>query len=175
VLSDSTHFRETLQRNATEYTSQFGSLNDVPHLSVKAPGFLPIWLFAYNYPHNVLSEGDRFPDCSDQQYCSFLPVPVFPTPFYETVTCLLLFGGLMALRKRITFPGGLFAVYLVMNGVERFLVETIRVNTKYDIFGIHPSQAELIALGLVVSGVLLWFYWKKLAARKAEQAAPTSA
>ncbi|TDX02244.1 prolipoprotein diacylglyceryl transferase [Dinghuibacter silviterrae] len=173
VLSDTTRFREALQANAREYKDQFGSLDDVPHKSVVAPSWVPTWLVAYNYPHNVLSEGVRFQDCKDQQYCSFLPVPVFPTPFYETVTCLLLFGGLMALRKKILFPGGLFAVYLVMNGIERFLVETIRVNTKYDLFGIHPTQAELISLGLVIAGVILWFYWKKLAEKKA--AAPTEA
>lgn len=165
-LSDPTQFQNALKANTAEYTSQFGSLADVPHKSVVAPSWLPTWLFAYNYPHNVLSEGARFAQCTDTQYCSFLPVPVFPTPFYETVTCLLLFGALMALRKKIPFAGGLFAVYLVMNGVERFLVETIRVNTKYDIFGIHPSQAELISAALVVSGVVMWFYVKRLAARK---------
>lgn len=163
VLSDSTQFRHALERNTAEYTSQFGALTDVPNKSFKAPGFLPVWLFAYNYPHNVLSEGEHFPDCTEKQYCGFLPVPVFPTPFYETVTCLILFGGLMALRKKITFPGGLFAIYLIMNGVERFLVETIRVNTKYDIFGIHPSQAELISLALFIGGVVMYFVCKKQA------------
>lgn len=167
VLSDTTRFRQTLEANEKEYKDQFGTLDEVPHTSVVAPSWLPTWLFAYNYPHNVLSEGIPFPDCKDRQYCNFLPVPVFPTPFYETVACLLLFGGLMALRRSILFPGGLFAVYLVMNGIERFLVETIRVNTKYDIFGIHPSQAELISSGLVIAGVAMWFYWKNLAARKA--------
>ena len=170
-LSDTSRFQETLRANSSEYIEQFGTLAEVPHIGVKAPGYLPTWLFAYNYPHNVLSEGRRFPGSPpNTSYESVLPIPVFPTPFYETVTCLLLFGGLMALRRHILFPGGLFAVYMVMNGAERFLVETIRVNTKYDILGIHPSQAELISSGLVLSGILLWIYWKRLAARKAAQA-----
>lgn len=168
-LSDPMQFQNALKANSAEYTTQFGALADVPHKSVVAPSYLPTWLFAYNYPHNVLSEGVHFAGCNEQ-YCSFLPVPVFPTPFYETVTCLLLFGGLIALRKTIPFAGGLFAIYLIMNGIERFLVETIRVNTKYDIFGIHPSQAELISAALVISGVALWFYWKRLGARKAAAA-----
>lgn len=159
--SDTTQFRQTLELNREEYISQFGSLTEVPHKSVKAPGFLPTWLFAYNYPHNVLSEGVRFPDCTDRQYCSFLPVPVFPTPFYETVACLILFGILMALRKKINFAGGLFAIYMIFNGVERFFVETIRVNTKYDIGGLHPTQAEIISTALVLAGVIFYFYWKK--------------
>lgn len=162
MLSDSTQFRQVLEKNVQEYTTQFGSLDQVPHKSVKAPSFLPVWTVAYNYPNNVLHDGIAFPDCaSDSQFCRFLPVPVFPTPFYETVACLLLFGVLMFLRKRIPFAGGLFAVYLVMNGIERFLVETIRVNTKYDIFGIRPSQAELISAALFLSGVFLAIYWKR--------------
>ena len=168
VLSDSTHYRQALLANAREYTQQFGTLDEVPHKSFKAPAGIPTWVVAYNYPHNVLKEGAYFPGCTDEaEYCRFLPVPVFPTPFYETVTRLILFGVLMGLRRRIAFPGGLFAVYLVMNGIERFLVETIRVNTKYDWFPGHPSQAELISAGLFISGIILWFYWKRLAAKKA--------
>ena len=53
-------------------------------------------------------------------------------------------------------PGTLFAVYIFVNGIERFLIEKIRVNTTYSIFGFHPTQAELIAAGLVIGGVLLY-------------------
>jgi prolipoprotein diacylglyceryltransferase len=48
-----------------------------------------------------------------------------------------------------------------MNGVERFLVETIRVNTTYSIFGIHPTQAELISSALVIVGIIGIFYFSK--------------
>ena len=169
MLSDTTQFRQALERNRKEYTGTSTDPWKMCHTkALQHPRACPTWLVAYNYPHNVLREGAYFPGCSDPaEYCRFLPIPVFPTPFYETVTCLILFGGLMGLRRRITFPGGLFAVYLVMNGVERFLVETIRVNTKYDWFPGHPSQAELISSGLVIAGVILWFYWKRLAAKKA--------
>ena len=37
----------------------------------------------------------------------------------------------------------MFSIYLILNGIERFFVETIRVNTTYSIFGLHPTQAEL--------------------------------
>jgi len=135
---------------------QFGSLDKVPHLGVKAPSFLPDWLFAYPYPHNVISEGVRIPGCDGQSYCSQLPIPVFPTPFYETIVCLILFFALWYFRKRLTIPGTLFALYLILNGVERFFVEKIRVNSKYDIFGFRPTQAELISAGLVLSGAAIW-------------------
>jgi prolipoprotein diacylglyceryltransferase len=136
------------------YLPQFGSLENIPHLSVKAPSFLPDWLFAYPYPHNVINEGVKITGC-DGQYCSQLPIPVFPTPFYETLVCLGLFFVLWSLRKRLKVPGALFAVYLILNGIERFLVENIRVNTKYSIFGFHPTQAEIISSLLVLTGIIL--------------------
>ena len=152
-------YERIVQQYKEVYLPQFGSLDKIPHLAARAPSFLPDWMFAYSYPHNVISEGVRIPAC-DGQYCSQLPIPVFPTPFYETITCLILFFILWSLRKRITVPGKLFAIYLILNGIERFLVEHIRVNTTYDIFGFHPTQAELISSGLVICGTILLFTLK---------------
>jgi prolipoprotein diacylglyceryltransferase len=82
---------------------------------------------------------------------------VFPTPFYETIMGLILFGVLWFLRRRLQAPGLLFGVYLVFNGLERFLIEKIRINTTYDLGGFHPSQAELISLALMLlGGLLIW-------------------
>jgi len=150
------------------YFPQFHDLNKVPHLAVKAPSFLPDWLFAYPYPHNVIGEGIRMANC-DGQYCSQLPIPVFPTPFYETLVCLVLFFILWALRRRLKIPGQLFAIYLILNGIERFFIEKIRVNTKYDIFGFHPTQAEIISSLLIISGSLILFFLQ----RRQKTAAPT--
>jgi len=150
----------TLRQNSQLYLPQFGSLEKVPHLTAKAPSFLPDWLFAYSYPHNVIGEGVRIADCNGQ-YCSQLPIPVFPTPLYETLTCLALFFILWSLRKKLKVPGTLFGIYLVLNGVERFLVEHIRVNSTYNIFGFHPTQAELISAGLIIAGALIYFRLKR--------------
>ncbi len=158
--SDPQLFGQALQTYKDVYLPQFGSLDKVPHLAVKAPSFLPDWLFAYPYPHNVINEGVRIADCNGQ-YCSQLPIPVFPTPFYETLVCLGLFFVLWALRRRLKVPGTLFGVYLILNGIERFFVEKIRVNSKYDIFGFHPTQAELISAGLVIAGAWIYFALKR--------------
>lgn len=128
-------------------------LEDVPHKSFKAPGFIPKWMVAYTYPHNVNEDGVLIPGC-EGRYCRALPQPVFPTPFYEIVAGFFLFGVLWALRRKIRVPGVLFSLYLVFNGIERFLVETIRVNTKYSIFGFQPTQAELISSLLIVAGII---------------------
>ena len=170
AISNPQLFNQALQQYKDIYLPQFGSLDKVPHLSVHAPSFLPDWLFAYSYPHNVIGEGARIIDCNGS-YCSQLPIPVFPTPFYETLVCLGLFFVLWGLRKRLRIPGMLFAVYLIVNGIERFFVEKIRVNTKYDIFGFHPTQAELISAGLVISGVWIYIALK----RKGQKPAPVVA
>ncbi|RYZ23379.1 MAG: diacylglyceryl transferase [Chitinophagaceae bacterium] len=128
------------------------------HAAFKGPGFLPDWFFAYNYPHNVNEDGVPLAGCTDKQYCNGLPVPVFPTPLYEFLAGTGLFFLLWGLRKRIRIAGGLFCIYLIVNGIERFLVETIRVNNRIDFLGMRPSQAELIAVGLVLAGIAGWIY-----------------
>jgi phosphatidylglycerol:prolipoprotein diacylglycerol transferase len=168
VLAGAVDFERVLQQSREVFLPQFGALDKVPHLAVKAPSFLPDWLFAYSYPHNVINEGVRLPGC-DGQYCSYLPLPVFPTPFYETIVCIGLFFLIWSLRKRFAVPGTLFAFYLIVNGIERFLVEKIRVNTKYDIFGFHPTQAEIISSLLVISGFAILFVLRR---RKKDPAAP---
>lgn len=166
-LASPGEFEATLEKNKSYYLEQEfrgSKLSEIPHTSFKAPSFLPVWMVAYTYPNNVNSMGARLADCTDVEHCNYLPVPVFPTPFYETVVSLLFFGLLIVLRKRIKLPGALFCVYLVMNGTERFFVELIRVNTKYDFGFIKPTQAELISTGLVLLGVALYFVCKKRAA-----------
>lgn len=161
VRADSATFEKALLQNIAFYRkSGYTVREDVHQKHVAAPSWLPSWLVAYNYPHNVINEGVPIQGCQGQ-YCEHLPVPVFPTPMYETIMCLFLTGVLFFLRKRLVVPGTLFAVYLVLNGLERFFVEKIRVNTKYDIFGFHPTQAELISSVLVISGVALFIILRK--------------
>lgn len=118
-----------------------------------ALSFLPNWMFAFDFPHNVNSEGVPIENCRGQ-YCNKLPLPVFPTAFYETLMGLLIFGALWLMRKRLKAAGMIFSFYLILNGFERFFIEKIRVNSVYHIMGIQSTQAELIALILILLGVL---------------------
>lgn len=162
VLAQPGEFAQTVQANA-RYFSDFlmeARLDSIPHRAVHKPsalGFLPDWMFAYNFPHNVNEAGVKLAGC-EEKYCTHLPAPVFPTAFYETVICLLLFVLLWAVRKKLKVPGTLFALYLILNGIERFLIEKIRVNNRMDFFGMHPSQAEVIAMALVLLGIGLWIF-----------------
>jgi phosphatidylglycerol:prolipoprotein diacylglycerol transferase len=121
----------------------------------------PDWMWSYDYPHNVNGVGDQLPDCIGR-YCYHLVPNVYPTPFYETIMCFILFLILWKIRKRITTPGVLFSIYLIFNGVERFFIEKIRVNTLYHIGNFGFTQAELISTLLFFAGITGLWYFKRL-------------
>lgn len=115
--------------------------------------FLPDWAWSYNYPNNVISAGVPIEGCGGQ-HCFVLETPVFPTPLYEAVICIGLFGLLWAIRKKVNFNAGIFfCIYLILNGVERFFIEKIRINTVYQIAGKEITQAEIISVILVLLGI----------------------
>ncbi len=120
----------------------------------------PDWVWAYDYPNNVNGVGEVLPNCFDAKFCTHLVPPVFPTPFYETIMCLILFFILWKIRKRVVVPGMLFSIYLILNGMERFTIESIRVNTLYHIGSFSFTQAQLISSLLFMTGVVGVFYFK---------------
>ena len=61
-------------------------------------------------------------------------------------------------QKKIKIGGLLFSIYLILNGIERFLIEKIRVNEEL-IFSL--TQGQLIAVFLFLSGSLLSIYLLK--------------
>lgn len=81
-------------------------------------------------------------------------VRVQPTPIYETVAMCLLAWGLWQLRDRVR-PGVIFALYLLLSGLERLLVEFIRRNA--EVFaGLTAPQLESIVLMLIGATWLAW-------------------
>lgn len=118
----------------------------------------PDWFWAYKYPHNVNEVGVLIPGC-EGKYCYELPNAVFPTPLYETLAALLIFAILWSIRKKIKTPGLLFSIYLIFNGMERFLIEKIRVNTLYHIGNFGITQAEIISSVLFLTGVFGVIYF----------------
>ncbi len=135
----------------------WGIVNTAPKPSWMS--FLPDWLWSYTYPNNVVSEGIPIEGCVGN-HCNELPEPVFPTPLYESIMCISPFFLLWAMRKKISTPGRLFSWYLVFNGIERFLIESIRVNSQYHIGNLAFTQAQMISLFLVIVGVTGLFYFK---------------
>ena len=158
-------FQQQLQNHSDFFVRQFERLDKVKHLSFKGLSFLPDWFFAYSYPHNVNKEGVPMPDCNWGDYCNALPLPVYPTPLYEIIACLILFGIIWFVRKRFKVAGTLFGFYLFVNGIERFFVEKIRVNTKYESLPFQPTQAEIISFLLIITGLVLMIYLPKRASK----------
>lgn len=139
----------------------------IPSQLSEKPGFLPDWLWSSHYAHNVLKTDTPISGCDPNlwgDYCYQLGLAAYPTPLYEAIACISLFGVLMLLRKYIKIPGQIFSIYLIFNGIERFMIEKIRVNNRLDLFGFQPTQAEVISSSLIVAGMFLWFW---LSRRKA--------
>ncbi|MBU3713891.1 MAG: prolipoprotein diacylglyceryl transferase [Ferruginibacter sp.] len=139
----------------------YPTLSDVPHRSFKGPSFLPNWFFAYSYPQNVNDDGIIIPGIKDD-HRSVLPQPVFPTPLYETILCTFLFFVFWFIRKKIKTPLVIFSIYLIFNGLERLLIESIRVNDLHNFMGIKATQAEFIALLLILTGAFLLGFAKSI-------------
>jgi prolipoprotein diacylglyceryltransferase len=165
ITADPSQFQAAVNANSNYFTRFLVSsgIDSIPSQAVGKPSglsFLPDWFFAYNFPHNVNEVGVPLAGC-EGKYCHHLPAPVFPTSLYETLICLLLFGVLWAIRKRIKVAGSLFAIYLILNGMERFTIEQIRVNNRMNFLGMEPSQAEIIAVVLTLIGIGLFVYLRQ--------------
>jgi phosphatidylglycerol---prolipoprotein diacylglyceryl transferase len=75
---------------------------------------------------------------------------VHPTQLYETGMSLVIFFILWRFRDRFANDGTLFAIWVALAGVERFIVEIFRA--KDDRFLGVLSVAQLISTALIVGG-----------------------
>ena len=119
--------------------------------------FLPDWMWSYNYPNNVINAGELIPGC-EGNFCHQLAENVYPTPFYEIIMAGLIFVFLWNIRKKIKIAGVLFCIYLILNGIERFLIEKIRIN--HDMIG-EQTQAEIISFSLILIGIVGIYFLNK--------------
>lgn len=153
--------------------------------------FFPDWLWSYEFPNNVNNEGvliagcdptaynatfadrslaieQRCQEACGMRYCHELEEGVYPTSIYEIIISFIGLGLLWIWRKKIKIAGMVFALYLMYNGIERFFIETIRVNERYDYFGLNWSQAQFISIGFIVAGVAGALYLLKYGKRHSE-------
>ncbi len=160
IIASPADYDAAIHKNFTFYQSSLRGVTqvqtpaDIPNASFVAPRWLPDWTVAYPFTHNVINEGVKLNNCDDK-YCSTLPVPVYPTSFYETMIGLILFAVLWFMRKRFSKAGQLFGLYLLLNGFERFLIEKIRVNTHFQLGSMQLSQAQIIAFVLMILGIAI--------------------
>ncbi|MGZ5419536.1 MAG: prolipoprotein diacylglyceryl transferase, partial [Solirubrobacterales bacterium] len=90
-----------------------------------------------------------------------ITTPVHPTPIYETLAMGLVALVLWRLRDRLT-GGRLFALYLLLAGAERLLVEFVR-RSEDVVLGL--TQAQLISVAMILAGAV-WLARSPSAARR---------
>lgn len=130
--------------------------------------FLPDWVWSFRFPHNVLERGIPIDGC-ELEYCNQLAEAVYPTSIYETLMAFTIGLILWLLRKRLThIPGLLFSIYLFFNGVERFFIEFVRVNDRYNVLGFELSQAQIIAICFMLAGIAGGYFFTKRARSQAQ-------
>jgi len=133
----------------------WGIVNTLSH-----PQWIPDWLWASDFPHNVINRGVHIPGCHGPN-CMVLENPVFPTSLYESILSFIAFGVLWIMRLRIKAPVVLFGMFMILNGTERFFIEKIRINIKHDFLGLQLTQAELISASLIFTGIAVMIYFSK--------------
>lgn len=78
---------------------------------------------------------------------------VHPTQLYEIAAALVIFAILWRMSGTLR-AGRLFAVYLVLYAIERFLVEFVRAKTDHVLLGLTTSQ--LASIVLVSIAAVIW-------------------
>jgi phosphatidylglycerol:prolipoprotein diacylglycerol transferase len=137
------------------------------------PDWIPQFLWSSHYEHNIINydPGSIIPNCAEE-HCHFLANAVYPTPLYEFMMCTAIFFILWALRKRLTNkPGMLFAVFMILIGIQRYSIEQWRDLSGrglYHVLGFALRQSELISIILLLAGVAgtvyIYMKYKKTAA-----------
>ncbi|MCI0412674.1 prolipoprotein diacylglyceryl transferase [bacterium] len=102
----------------------------------------------YGIPSN-LPWAMAYPDGTAPVY-----VPVHPTPVYETILYAILFIALLKWKKRGLADGKLFAIFLILAGLERFWIEFIRLNP---VLFWNLTEAQIVSIVLICVGVYEWF------------------
>lgn len=111
----------------------------------------PVSQAAYENFHQYL------PDFIMNQMC-IDGVMYHPTFFYESFWNILVFAGLLLLRKYNPLRGEVFLSYVTLYSVGRFFIEGMRTDSLY--FG-PLRQAQLISLAMIAVAIIIVLYRRK--------------
>jgi phosphatidylglycerol---prolipoprotein diacylglyceryl transferase len=93
-------------------------------------------------------------------------VRVHPTPIYEFLVAIVIFYALWRLGERVikkrAADGTIFAAYLMLTGIARFLVEMIRINPRSFLGMTNAQSASAVS---VLAGIALFVYCRQTARR----------
>ncbi|MDX9787329.1 MAG: prolipoprotein diacylglyceryl transferase [Desulfobacterales bacterium] len=85
-------------------------------------------------------------------------IPIHPTQLYEVINNLILFSFLWWFRKRKTFDGQVFWVYLLLYGVTRTLLEIFRGDPRGLFLDGLLSISQIIGMALAAIAVAMLIY-----------------
>ena len=83
----------------------------------------------------------------------------YPTFLYESFWNILVFIGLIMLRRKNPLRGEIFLSYLMMYSIGRFFIEGLRTDSLYVVPGLRTAQ--LISVVLIILAVSLIIYRRK--------------
>lgn len=88
-----------------------------------------------------------------------LNIALEPTQLFESGAELIIFAILTWMFARKKFDGQVFGAYLFLYGIARFLIEFLRDDPGRGgpYFGGLLSGTQLIAIGLVLTGGIIWY------------------
>ncbi len=88
-------------------------------------------------------------------------VSTHPTVAYEIIYNVIIFGVLMAVRKRLKPDGSLYLLYLASYAVWRLGIDFLRDGTPF-LFGLHQAQIiSILALAIAVPWMIKHTRWVK--------------
>lgn len=109
--------------------------------------------FPKGSPPTTAEDLRHFGVAVDPRIAPWTVLKVHPTQLYESGAALIMFAILMVLSRKPHNRGRAFGLFLVMMGIERFLVEIVRA--KDDRFLGPFTVAQLISVLLLVAGSIL--------------------
>ena len=89
-----------------------------------------------------------------------------PTQLYEVAWLIPIALILYSRRNRSPF---LFGEYMLANGLGRLFIEGLRRNPKV---ALGLTEPQWIGVGLIVSGIACWFYYREQDSKTQAQPAP---
>ena len=107
-----------------------------------------------------------------------------PAQLYDTVMCFIAFGLLVWIeRQRQLRSGQVFALFMLFFGLSRFIYEFWRAGSVADvnqglasstrIAGLPITEAQVVALGMVAAGIIMFLLCQRSAVARIDTPTPT--
>jgi phosphatidylglycerol:prolipoprotein diacylglycerol transferase len=107
-----------------------------------------------SFPDGVVPTTQTCVEWGSYANCRVHPAPLYELFIWSAIGALLWYLGSRWLRNPKS-AGLLFALYLILTGIARFLVEIIRINPR-SFFGMSNAQTASV---LSIAAGLTLFFW----------------